>query len=96
MLTFWPCIYIAHGDKQISQQIWTIVFSNALMETLLVKLGDRDSTLYVLFGSYRKTEQITASRSVLFSNAASTLICFYAESTAAKVTEYIYLVITFL
>ena len=50
---------IAHSDKQISQQISTI-FSNALVETLLIKLGD--SALYVLFGSYRKTEQITASR----------------------------------
>ena len=31
---------IAHGDKQISLQISTIVFSNALLETLLIKLGD--------------------------------------------------------
>ena len=43
---------MAHSDKQISRQILTIVFSNALMETLLIKLGD--SALYVLFESYRK------------------------------------------
>ena len=61
---------IAHSDKQISQQISTIVFSNALVKTLLIKLGD--SALYVLFGSYRKTEQITASRSRLLSNASRT------------------------
>ena len=46
---------MAHSDKQISQQISTIVFSNALVETLLKKL--RDSALHVLFRSYRKTEQ---------------------------------------
>ena len=40
----------AHSDKQIS----TIVFSNAFVETLLIKLGNSD--LYMLFGSYRKTE----------------------------------------
>ena len=34
----------------------TIVVLNALVETLLLKLGD--SALYVLFGSYRKTERI--------------------------------------
>ena len=34
----------------------TIVFLNALVETLLIKLVD--SALYVLFGSYRKTERI--------------------------------------
>ena len=58
---------IAHSDKQISRQISTIVFSNALVETLLIKLGD--NALFELFASYRKTEQITASRSMLFSNA---------------------------
>ena len=40
---------MAHIDKQISRQISTVVFSNALVETLLIKLGD--SALYVLFGS---------------------------------------------
>ena len=40
---------MAHIDKQISRQISTIVFSNALVETLLIKLGD--SALYVLFES---------------------------------------------
>ena len=42
--------FSGHGpsDKQISRQISTIVFSNALAETLLTKLGD--SALYVLFG----------------------------------------------
>ena len=40
---------MAHSDKQISRQILTIVFSNALVETLLIKLGD--SALYVLFES---------------------------------------------
>ena len=68
---------MAHSDKQISWQISTIVFSNALMETLLIKLGD--SALYVLFGSYRKTEQITASLSMLFSNAAGAPVCFHAR-----------------
>ena len=47
---------MAHSDKQISRQISTIVFSNAVVETLLIKLGD--SALYVFFGSYRKTERI--------------------------------------
>ena len=74
---------IAHSDKQISRQTSTmIVFSNALVETLLTKL--RDSALYVLFGSYRKTERITVSRSMLFSNAADAPVCFHAESTAAN------------
>ena len=47
---------MAHSDKQISRQISTIVFSNTLVETLLIKLGD--STLCVLFASYRKSERI--------------------------------------
>ena len=29
---------MAHSDKQISRQISTIVFSNALVETFLIKL----------------------------------------------------------
>ena len=37
---------IAHSDKQVSLQISTIVFSNALVETLLIKLGD--NAFYVL------------------------------------------------
>ena len=78
---------IAHKDKQISRQISTIVFSNALVETLLIEL--EDSALYVLFMSYRKTEQITVSRSMLFLNAAGAPICFHAESTAVNVTKYI-------
>ena len=45
---------IAHRDKQISRQISTIVFSNALVETLLIELGD--SALCMLSGSYRKIE----------------------------------------
>ena len=84
---------IAHCDKQISGQISSIVFSNALVETLLIKLGD--SGLYVLFGSYR-TEQITGSRSILFSSAAGAPVCFHAESTAVNVTEYIILVLILL
>ena len=64
---------MVHSDKQISRQISTIVFSNALVEALLVKLGD--SALYVLFGSDRKTKRITA-RSMLFSNAAGGPVCF--------------------
>ena len=47
---------MAHSDKQISRQISTIVFSSALVETLLIQLGNR--ALYVLFGSYKKTERI--------------------------------------
>ena len=31
---------MAHADKQISRQISTIVFSNAFVEALLIKLGD--------------------------------------------------------
>ena len=85
---------IANRDKQISRQISTIVFPNALVETLLIKLGD--NALYVLFGSYRKTEQIAASRSMLFSNAAGAPVCFHAESTAANVTEFKYLVLILL
>ena len=77
---------MAHSDKEISRQISTVVFSNALVGTLLIKLGD--SALYVLFGSYRKTERVTASRSMLFSNAAGAPVCFHAESTVANVTEY--------
>ena len=46
---------IAHSDKQISRQISTVVFSNALVETLSVKLGD--SALYVLSRSYRKNRR---------------------------------------
>ena len=60
---------IAHSDKQISLRISSIVFSNASVGTLLIKLGD--NALYVLFGSYIKTEEITASRSMLFSNAVA-------------------------
>ena len=45
-----------HSDKQRFCQISTIVFSNAFVETLLIKLGD--SALYMLFGSYRKKERI--------------------------------------
>ena len=41
---------MAHSDKEISRQISSIIFSNALVKTLLIKLGD--SALYVLFGSY--------------------------------------------
>ena len=84
---------IANRDKQISRQISTIVFSNALVETL-IKLGD--NALYVFFGSYRKTEQIAASRSMLFSNAAGAPVCFHVESTAANVTEFKYLVLILL
>ena len=73
---------MAHSDKQISREISTIVFSNALVETLLIKLGE--SALYVLFGSYRKTDRTTASRSMLFSNAESAPGCFHTESTAAN------------
>ena len=71
---------IAHSGKH-----WNILanidyrFYNALVEALLIKLGD--SALYVLFGSYRKTEQTTASRSMLFSNAAGDPVCLQAEST---------------
>ena len=36
---------MAHSDKQISRKILTIIFSNALVETLLIKLGD--SALYI-------------------------------------------------
>ena len=61
---------IAHSDKQISLQI-----SATSVEMLLIELGD--SALGVLFGSYRKTEQNTASRSMLFSNAAGALVCFH-------------------
>ena len=38
--------------------------SNALVETLLIKLGD--NALYVLFASYRKNRTNTASRSIVF------------------------------
>ena len=31
---------MAHADKQISRQISTIVFSNAFVKALLIKLGD--------------------------------------------------------
>ena len=41
----------AHSNKQVSNTI----FSNALVETLLIKLGD--SALYVLFRSYKKKKQ---------------------------------------
>ena len=37
---------MAHSDKQISQQMSTIVFSNALVETLSIKLAD--SFIHVL------------------------------------------------
>ena len=47
---------MGYSHKQRSRQISTIVFSNVLVETFLIKLGD--STSYVLFGSYRKTERI--------------------------------------
>ena len=49
---------MAHSDKQISRHISTIVFSNALVETLLLKLGD--SALY------RKAERITASLALFY------------------------------
>ena len=65
---------IVHSDKYPAWQIPTVVFSNDLVETLLIKLGE--SALCVLFGSYRKTKQITASRSMLFSNAADTPVYF--------------------
>ena len=55
----WKCKYATIyllSDKQICRQISTIFFSNALVETSLIKLGD--GTLYVLFGSYRKTERL--------------------------------------
>ena len=55
---------MAHSDKQISRHISTIVFSNALVETLLLKLGD--SALYMFFGSYRKAERITASLALFY------------------------------
>ena len=35
----------------------------------------------MLFGSYRKTEQTAASRSMLFSNATGDPVCLQAEST---------------
>ena len=73
---------MTHSDKQIFRKISTIIFSIALVETLLIKLGD--SALYALFGSYRKTERVTASRSMLFSNAAGAPLCFHAESTAVN------------
>ena len=71
---------MAHSDKQISRQISTIVFSSALVETLLIQLGNM--ALYVLFGSYKKNRTNTASRSMLFSNAEGASVCFDAESTA--------------
>ena len=67
---------MAHSDKQISQQMSTIVFSNALVETLLIKLAD--NALYMFF---RKRTN-TAVRSMLFSNVADAQVCFHAESTA--------------
>ena len=73
---------MALSDKQISRQKNDYSLSNCLG-------GNQDSALYVLFGSYRKTERITASRSVLFSNAAGAPVCFHAEPTVANVTEYI-------
>ena len=54
---------MAHSDKQISRQTLTSVFWNALVETLLIKLGD--SALYVLFESYRLFRRFVVS---LFSN----------------------------
>ena len=33
---------------------------------------------------HRKTERITASRSMLFSNAAGAPVCFHDKSTAAN------------
>ena len=47
---------MTHSDKQISRQISTIVFSNTLLEALLMKLVD--SAFYMLFRCYRKTERI--------------------------------------
>ena len=45
----WPRFFnfsaIAHSDKQVFRKISTIVFSNALVETLLIKLGDSALTL---------------------------------------------------
>ena len=73
---------MVQSDKQISRQISTIVFSNALVETLLIKLGD--SALYVLFGSYRKTERIQHLAPCLFLNVAGAQVCFHAESTVSN------------
>ena len=70
---------MAHSRQtNITQQISTIVFSNALMETLIIKLGN--SASYVLSGSYRKTERIAASRSMLFLNGAGAPVAFHVES----------------
>ena len=65
-----------NNDKQISRHISTIVFSNALVETLLIKLGD--SALNVLFGSYRKQNEYNFSLNVILKRNRR---CFHAEST---------------
>ena len=42
---------MAHRDKQIYRQILKIVFSNALVELLLIKLGDSAYTCSSQFNS---------------------------------------------
>ena len=64
----------AHGNKQISRQISTIVFSNALVEMLLKKkLGD--DTLY-LRELQKKKERKKLLAPCLFSNAAGAPFAF--------------------
>ena len=77
---------MAHSDKQLSRQISTIVFWNASEKTLLIKLGN--SALYLLFGSYRKTERIPFLAPCLFSKVAGAPVCFHAESTGASLDSW--------
>ena len=61
---FTDFLAMTHNDKQRSRQISTIVFSIALVKTLLIKLGD--SALCMLFGSYRKQNEYSFSLNVIF------------------------------
>ena len=62
---------MAHSEKQISRQISTIVFSNAL-----VSWWKRYSALYVLIGSYRKTERMQLLAPYYFQNQQALQFAF--------------------
>ena len=65
-------------DKKISQQISTIVFSNALLESLLIKLG----------GSLRELQKNRTNYKLILSNCtvktADAPVCIHAESTSCE------------
>ena len=63
----------------------TIFFSNALVETLLIKLGD--SALYVIFESYRKTERIQLLAQCHFQNGAVAAFTPNPQPSLTRETE---------